>query len=300
MKKLTIKDWVIVTRPWSFSATALPTLVALLFTLYANPYGENNWLFGVLAIIGAVIFHAAGNVISDYNDFKHGIDRNGNVVGTDMLTSGLFTLKQFLVLGWTLLIVGVLLGLFLVWQTSLTLLWIGLFGTIATLFYFRFKVSALGDLLIFLVYGPVIMMGTWYVVSGTLDFYLLLLSISLVPITVSILHGNNTRDMENDRAANIRTFAMMLGVCGSKIYYYLLTGLAYAAIVTMVILGKLPLFALITLLTLPIAIKNCKAMSQVSEDDKSSVTMIDQETAKLQLTFSLALTVALVVAIVLG
>lgn len=294
MKKLTIKDWVLATRPWSFPATALPTLVALLFTIYSNPYGENNWLFGVLAIIGAVIFHAAGNVMSDYNDFKHDIDREGNVVGTDMLTGGFFTPKQFLVLGWTLLLIGVLLGLFLVWQTSLTLLWIGLFGTFATLFYFRFKVAALGDLLIFVVYGPLIMLGTGYVVSGKLDFYLLLLSLSLVPITVAILHGNNTRDMENDRTAGIDTLAMLLGIGGSKIYYYFLTGLAYVAIIALVALGKLPLFALITLLTLPLAIKNCKMVAKVTENDKSSVTTIDQETAKLQMVFSMALMVAIV------
>ena len=299
MRKLTIKDWIIATRPWSFPVTVLPTTVALLYTIFANPGGEINWLFGIFAIIGAMIFQAAGNLISDYNDFRHGIDRDGNVVGTDALTSGLFTARQFLVYGWTLLVVGVLLGLFLVWQTNLTLLWIGLVGTVAALFYFYFKVRALGDLLIFIIYGPLIMLGTGFVATGYLVSNLFLLSIPLGFITVSVLHGNNTRDMKNDRTAKIRTFAMLLGVCGSKIYYYLLTGLAYVSVVIMVILNILPWFALITLLTLPIAIKNCKAVSQISEENKLSVEMIDQETAKLQLTFSLMLIVALVVAIVL-
>jgi 1,4-dihydroxy-2-naphthoate octaprenyltransferase len=298
MKKLTLKDWIIATRPWSFPVTVLPTLVALLYKIYAHQGSEIHWQFGILAIIGAMIFQAAGNLISDFYDYKHGIDRDGNVVGTAALTSGLFRPKQFLIFGLTLITIGVLLGLFLVWKTGLTLLWIGLFGTVSALFYYRFKMHALGDLLIFLVYGPAIMLGTGFVVTGQLDLNLFLLSIPLSFITVSVLHANNTRDMQSDRTAKIRTFAMLIGVSASKIYYYLLNGLAYVAIVIMTILQILPPISVIVFGTLPIMIKNCKMMSQISEDNKLSISELDKGTAKLQLKFSLLLVLGLIMAII--
>jgi 1,4-dihydroxy-2-naphthoate octaprenyltransferase len=297
MKKLTLKDWIIATRPWSFPVSFFPALVAMLYEMYAHPESTHHWQLGVLAIIGAVIFQAAGNLISDYNDFVNGVDRHGNVVGTDALTSGLFTPRQFLAFGWVFIVIGVSIGLFLVWKTGLTLLWIGLFGTMGALFYFRFKIHALGDLLIFLIYGPTIMLGTGFVVLGHLNWNWLLLAIPQGFITVSVLHANNTRDMLNDHTANIRTLAMLIGVPASKVYYYLLNGLAYVSIVVMVILQILPPFTLITLLTLPLAIKNCKAMSQISENNNVSIHDLEVKTAQFHLPFSLALVLGLVISI---
>jgi 1,4-dihydroxy-2-naphthoate octaprenyltransferase len=299
MNKLSLKDWIIATRPWSFTVSALPALVAMLYEMYAHPESTHHWYFGIAAIIGAVIFHAGGNLISDYYDYIKGIDQAGKMGGTEALTSGLFTPRQFITFGWILIIIGVLLGLFLVWQTGLTLLWIGLFGTIGALFYYLFKANALGDLLIYLVYGPTIMLGTGFVVLGYIDWNLLIVTIPLSLITVGVLHANNTRDIASDRTANIRTLAMLIGVPASKIYYYLLIGLAYVSIVVMVVLQILPLFTLITLLTLPLAMKNCKAMSQISENDKTSIYDLEVKTAQFHLPFSLALVLGLVISILI-
>jgi 1,4-dihydroxy-2-naphthoate octaprenyltransferase len=299
MNKLTVKDWIIATRPWSFTASALPALVAMLYEIYAHPESAHHWYFGIAAIIGAVIFHAGGNLISDYYDYVKGVDQAGKMGGTKALTSGLFTPRQFIAFGWTFIITGTLLGLFLVWQTGLTLLWIGLFGTIGALFYYRFKANALGDLLIYLVYGPTIMLGTGFVVLGYIDWNLLIVTIPQALIVVGVLHANNTRDIASDRAANVRTLAMFIGVPASKIYYYLLIGLAYVSVVAMVVLQILPIFTLIMLITLPLAIKNCKAMSQISEDNKAPIYDLEVKTAQLHLPFSLTLVVGLVISILI-
>jgi 1,4-dihydroxy-2-naphthoate octaprenyltransferase len=299
MQKLSFKNWILATRPWSFPVSVLPAFVAMMYVIYAYPESVHNWQLGILAVFGAVIFHAGGNLISDYNDFRHGIDRDGNFVGTDTLTSGLFLPKQILTFGCAFIIIGVLIGLFLVWQIGLELLWIGLFGVIGAVFYYYFKSFALGDLLIFLVYGPTIMLGTGFVVLGHIDWMLLFVSFPMAVITVSVLHSNNMRDMKSDHSAGIRTFAMLIGIKISIVYYFTLIISAYLAIVMMVILKILPLLALITLLTIPIAVQNCKAMSQISEKNMNPINNLDQETAKLQLMFSLSLSLALIIAIVL-
>ena len=300
MKKLSFKDWILATRPWSFPVSVLPAFVAMMYVIYAHPQNVHHWQLGILAVIGAVIFHAGANLISDYNDFKHGIDRDGEFTGTDTLTSGLFLPRQILTFGWTFIAIGVSLGLFLVWQTGLELLWIGLFGAAGAVFYYYFKSYALGDLLIFLVYGPTIMLGTGFVVLGHIDWTLLFVSFPMAFITVSVLHSNNTRDMQRDRFAGIRTFAMVIGVKASIVYYFALTISAYLAIVAMVILKILPVAAIIMMAaTIPVAAKNCKAMSQISEDNMTPINDLDKNTAKLQLMFSLSLALALIISILI-
>lgn len=294
--KPTLKDWIIAVRPWSFPVSSLPAFIAMIYTMHTHPESSANWILGVIAIIGAVIFHAGGNLISDYNDFKYGVDREGKV-GTDILTSKLFTPKQVLVYGWTFITIGTCLGLFLVSQSGIGLLWIGLLGAIGAVFYYKFKFKALGDLLIFLVYGPTIMLGTGYVMLGYIDWTLMFVSLPMAFITVNVLHSNNTRDIRSDRYAEIKTYAMAIGVKASIIHYYILTVLSYVSIVVMVILNILPVTALISLITIPIAIKNCKAMSQATEDDVTSINDLDKNTAQLQLMFSASLSLGLIISI---
>ncbi len=294
--KPTLKDWIIAVRPWSFPVSSLPAFIAVIYTMHTHPESSANWILGVIAIIGAVIFHAGGNLISDYNDFKYGVDREGKV-GTDILTSKLFTPKQVLAYGWTFIIIGTCLGLFLVSQSGIDLLWIGLLGAIGAVFYYKFKFKALGDLLIFLVYGPTIMLGTGYVMLGYIDWTLLFVSLPMAFITVNVLHSNNTRDIRSDRYAEIKTYAMAIGVKASIIHYYILTILSYVSIVVMAVLNILPITALITLITIPIAIKNCKAMSQATEDDVTSINDLDKNTAQLQLMFSASLSLGLIISI---
>ncbi|GHV16053.1 1,4-dihydroxy-2-naphthoate octaprenyltransferase [Bacteroidia bacterium] len=296
--KPTLKDWIIAVRPWSFPVSSLPAFIAMIYTMHTHPGSSANWILGVMAIIGAVIFHAGGNLISDYNDYKYGVDREGKV-GTDILTSKLFTPKQVLVYGWIFIIIGTCLGLFLISQSGIGLLWIGLLGAIGAVFYYIFKFRALGDLLIFLVYGPTIMLGTGYVMLGYIDWTLLFVSLPMAFITVNVLHSNNTRDIRSDRYAEIKTYAMVIGVKASVIHYYILTILSYVSIVVMVILNILPVTALITLITIPIAIKNCKAMSQITEDDVTPINDLDKNTAQLQLMFSASLSLGLIIAIII-
>ncbi|MDR1763917.1 MAG: prenyltransferase [Dysgonamonadaceae bacterium] len=298
MKKLTAKDWLFATRPWSFPASSMPALVSFLYMWYVHPESHQNLWLGIAAIVGAVIFHAGGNMISDYFDYKYGVDREG-VPGTDNLTSKRFHPRQILTFGAILVGVGVILGLILVNLTGITLLWIGIVGFIGAVFYYKFKFIALGDLAIFIVYGPTIALGVGYVMYGAIDWRLLLLCLPIAFITVNILHANNTRDTKSDRQAGIKTFAMLIGVKNSIAEYVILTVMAYVLLIAMVAVRILPPFALIVLLTIPIAIRNSRAILKITEDNMSSITLLDVGTAQLQLVFSLSLSLALILSIIL-
>ncbi len=288
-KQPTFKDWIIALRPWSFPASSMPALVTFVYTFFQYKQHADiqpNWLWGVLAIVGAVIFQISGNLISDYFDYKQGVDREDTFGSSRLLVNKTFSPKTILNLGLTFLLAGTLLGLFLYYNTGWPLLVIGVPGFIAALFYYKFKYMALGDLLIFIVYGPLIALGTYYSITAVFDWKMIVLSIPIGCITVNILHANNTRDIAHDKRANIRTFAMQIGVKASVIFYKSLIVIAYASIVAMVIAGFLHWITLALFITLPVAINNCKIISKASAGNFSEIIDLDVKTAQLQLMFS--------------
>src|SRR5690606_1080329 len=136
-----------------------------------------NWWFGILALLGVIFIHASGNLISDYFDFKKYIDRKESFGSSRMLVDGIFQPKTILTFGLVLLLIGIVIGLLLTCLTGIDLLWIGLIGVIGTYFYYQFKAIALGDLLIFIIYGPLIGLGTAYVMTNALIWEVLLLNV---------------------------------------------------------------------------------------------------------------------------
>ena len=287
--KPTLKDWILAVRPWSFPASSMPALVTFVyvFFLYKQQAGLcPNWIFGILAIIGAVIFHISGNLISDYFDYKQGVDREDTFGSSRLLVNKIFAPETILYLGLFFIILGIGIGFYLFYHTGWPLLIIGGIGGISALFYYYFKYRALGDLLIFIVYGPLIILGTFYSMTSVIHWSVIWLSIPIGCITVNILHANNTRDIVHDKRANIRTLAMQLGIKGSIIEYVSLIILAYLSLVVMVLAGFLHWLVLGVLITLPIAIRNCKIMSTASIENPANILDLDVKTAQLQLIFS--------------
>lgn len=265
----------------------MPALVVFTYVFFLSrrdPIAV-NWRFGVLSIVGAVIFQATGNLISDYFDYKWEVDREDTYGSSRLLVEKVFRPETILYYGLSFLLVGISLGLFLLSRTGMPLLYIGIAGVIAAVFYYQFKYRALGDVLIFIVYGPLIALGTFYAMTSSLDWKIIAISLPLSCITVDILHANNTRDIAHDRRANIKTLAMLIGVKGSILEYKALIYAAYLLLLALVGAGILHWITLGVLITLPIAIGNCRIMERASIDQPSSIADLDVRTAQLQLAF---------------
>lgn len=97
-------------------------------------------------------FSGFGNLISDYFDYLHHVDRKETFGSSRMLVNKVFTPKTFLYFGLTLLLAGSLIGLYLLLNTSENLFWIGAIGVLSTYFYYKLKYNALGDILQFLLF----------------------------------------------------------------------------------------------------------------------------------------------------
>lgn len=284
----TTKNWIIATRPWSFPASAMPALFAMAYVFYMQDSIESiHWGYGVAALLGAVLFQASGNLIGDYFDFMYKVDRKESLGSSRMLVDGVFTPKTIFWFGIIVLCIGILLGLFLWSQTGNDLLWIGIVGALGTFFYYKLKYMALGDVLIFVIYGPLIALGTAFVMTNQLYWEVVVLSIPIAFLVVNILHANNTRDMRDDKLANIKTQALLLGEKGSRIQYTFLAIGSYVAVAIFVLLNMISPLALLVIVTLPLAKKNINLIKQAKIDKPEIIKDLDAMSAQLVMAFTL-------------
>lgn len=287
-----LKYWIIAAHPWSFPASGSPALMAFSYVFYLYKTGvvsDVNWANGVIAFFGAIIFHMSGNLIGDYHDYMNGVDQLEKTGPFRVLIHKIFKPKTILIYGYIVLLLGIIIGAYLFLRTGLPLIYIGLYGIISATLYYKFKYVALGDLIIFLSFGLMIMLGVVYVMTGIINWTSLLVASPVGLLIVAILHANNTRDMLQDKQAGIKTQAMNLGLEGSQIMYQTLLLVSYLLVAASVLLNLLHPFVFIVLITLPMALKNIKLMKQATINNLCIIQFLDTHTAKLVLVFSLLL-----------
>ena len=297
MNKHSLKDWLVAVRPWSFPASAMPVAVTLAYLYWLQQ--DVNWLNGVWALLNIVVFHAAGNTWSDYFDYKHRVDRE-DTHGVKTLTSGMFQPQEIYRLSLSLLVVALVAGIGLLWRTGLPLLYIGMGGVACTLLYPSLKYRALGDVVIFIAYALLPMLGTAYAATGVADWNTMWVALPVGLITVAILHANNTRDMQTDVRADIRTLAMTVGARTSMLLYYLEVLVPFAWVVCCAAAGIFPWWSLLVLPALGPALGNVRLMACYPSTGMEGIARLDELTAKLQLLFSLLFALSFVLARVLS
>ena len=291
-KQHTLKDWIMATRPWSFPASAMPVLVTLGYLFWRGH--ELNWAIGAFTILNVVLFHAAGNTWSDYKDYKNGVDREDTVGGLSIV-SGQFKAEEIKRLSFILLITASCMGLGLVAFTGPITLTFGLAGMVLTVLYPWLKYRALGDLDIFATYSLLPILGTTFVATGAIVPEALILSVPVGLITVGILHSNNTRDIEQDSRAGIRTFAMRLGPKRSIWVYCFEVLFPFAWVIASILLKLLPYWSALSLLALAIALGNARQTTKYSQEGMKALVGIDEKTAQLQLIFSVLMFISFIV-----
>lgn len=289
----TIKAWLIAARPWSFPASSMPVVASAtyLYWLEASP----DWLMALWVLVTIVIFHAAGNTWSDYNDFKKGVDRADTIGGTS-ITSGEFDRNEIKGFSFLLLGTGAVSGLIMAYVAGLPILYFGLAGFVLTILYPWLKYRALGDVDIFLTYSLLPLLGTSYALTGAIHWEVCWLALPIGLITVGILHVNNMRDVKHDKRAEIVTFAMKAGAQKSVIIYSFELLFPFVAVVVCTIYGIFPAVSLMALAALKIAWENSsRALLSLGEGTEKLIGL-DEKSAQLQLVFSLLLSISFIIA----
>lgn len=293
-----LKSWIATTRYWSFSVSALPVVAAVAYLASTRGVYAIGWLNAALSIVGVVLFHAAGNLLSDVGDYRSGAD-SAEAYAVPTLVKHHFEVREYLWLSGVLFLLGVALGLFIAWRSDWQLLWVGGIGFLLTVLYTRSKNVWLSDTVVFLVFGVLILLGTSIAVTGDVCYDVLLLSLPLGLITLSVLHINNTVDIRTDGSAGLHTVAMAMGERRALRVYRCYQLLPFLCVVAAVLLRWLSWPSLLCLLALPVAWGNVRRSLRYAAEGRDALLGLDQQSAKLQLLFSLTLSIGLFLSLLL-
>jgi 1,4-dihydroxy-2-naphthoate octaprenyltransferase len=302
--------WMATRMPFAFPASVIP---ALLGGLVAVIHGgvRLNVLDYALTILAAGCVHAGANLLSDFCDYRKGVDRP-ELEGTSrgMIVSGRMSAREILIEALAFWGLAALFGisfLVTVGPVLLPVLAVGLLlGAGYTASPVELKYRALGDVSVFLAFGVGITLGSYAVQTGRLAWEPVFYGLPVGLLIWAILHANNLRAVETDREVAVTTVAMLLGPAGARALYVTLILLAYGLLIVMAALGWVVPTALLALLSVPLAVKAIRqlfagrgaglslgASGGSSGQRHGGVVNLDMRTAQLQMAFGLLLLIGL-------
>lgn len=283
-----LRPWYQAARPRSLPATYAAVLTGGAAALQAGAFEPIRFL---LALLGALLLQIASNLVNEYVDYQRGTDAL-KVAGMGMvLSEGRLSARQVLIGAIVTIVGGAAIGLALVALSGPTLMLVGIIGVAAVVLYTAGPLPlshiGLGELTAFVCFGPLMTFGTYYAVSSQESVPALLAGVPLGFTVAAILHANNMRDIEADRAANKRTLAVRFGLRGAFIEYNILIYGAYVALGGLIVAGVAPLTTAIAFLTLWEAVWLIRVTTR--SKDAQALHRAQGRTARLHWWFGLAL-----------
>jgi len=283
--------WIQAVRAFSFTASVIPVLIGGLFALGAE--GAKAWYLLPLAVVGGLVLHAGTNLINDYYDYKNGVDRDCSYGSSGILVAGLLPPRA--IFGGALVAFGLAaaLGVVLIAYRGWSMAALGIIGLAGGYLYtgrpVGYKYFALGDLLVFVLMGPLMVIGGYLAVTGVYRHEVLLLSLPVGCLVAAILAANNLRDVVHDSEANVTTLARVLGPRGGRAEYITLVVGAYAIVVGLVIARVLSPWTLVVLVSAPLALKNLRTVLASRPGEAEDLATADVTTAQVHMVFGLLL-----------
>lgn len=291
-----IRTWWLAVRPFSFTASVTPVVLGGVLAAYNGAW--NWWLFAI-SLLGAVLIHAGTNLINDYYDWKKGADTPESLGPNRALQEGMLTPRQVYWGAIVCFAIGSALGIYLVATRGLFILYLGIFSVLAGWFYTAgpaaFAYTGLGEIVVFVFMGPVMVLGSYYVLTQDISRDVVWIAVPVGLLVAAILHANNMRDLEGDRVKNKRTLANILGRRASRWEYYILVGGSYLILILLVVFKVAPPYILLALLTLPSAIDLIRTAA--IHDAPARLNKVLRGTATLHERFGWLMIIGMIVAI---
>ncbi|MDI6733768.1 MAG: 1,4-dihydroxy-2-naphthoate octaprenyltransferase [Planctomycetota bacterium] len=293
-----IKIWVKAARLPFLTATVIPITLG---AVVAYDAGQGfHWGYFLLAMLGGILIHLGVNLSNDYFDHLSGNDWNNKTPtpfagGSRAIQNGELKPSQILIAALSCFAFGSGIGLYLNHiLAGNIILYLGLIGVFLGFFYTGIPIKigyrglGLGELSVGLGFGPIMVLGSYYVQTEQLSISPLLASVPVLILIALVLYINEFPDYEADRSVNKKTIPVVLGLKkAAYIFYLLLTGV-YLYTLILVILGIFPLLSLITLLTLPLALKAIR-VTRMYKDKPYQLIPANASVIMLHLSFGVCL-----------
>lgn len=272
-----LKQIFIATRPWSFPMTIISISLGVVLAYYLNNVFRADLY--LITLIGSVMLHAAANVINDYFDSLFGVDKPEAPTARyrpHPIIEGFMRPNDLMLMAIGLIISSLLIGLYLMFVSGPWALILGAIGALLAITYsgppFNYKYKALGELIVFIVWGPIMVLGAYYVQTSVISQPVIIASTPIGLLVSAVLLANNIRDIEYDVSTGIRTIPIILGR-GKSIYLYdLMIIMPFIIVPLLIVGGILGWLTLITVMALPKAIKLIKTFRREVPDTADPMT----------------------------
>ena len=283
-----LRLWALAVRPRTLPAAIAPVLVG---TALAIADDEFHALAFLAALIGSIFIQIGTNLSNDYSDARRGADTEDRLGPVRVTAGGLMPPRRVLIGTYVAFGIAVLAGLYLAAITGPELLLVGVASIAAGVLYTGgpkpYGYEGLGELFVFLFFGVVAVVGSYYVQAEELPWEAFALSVPVGLLAAAILVVNNVRDADTDRRAGKRTLAVRLGRERARELFAVMLGLSYLTVVVVPLAGGLDWWVALPLLTLPLAAPLWRTVSNRTDGPSLNDALAD--TGRLLGLFSLLL-----------
>lgn len=246
--------WIQLIRPLTLTGTISPILVG---TGFAFLQGSIRVDLFIGLLLSALLVQSATNVLNDYYDFKYGQDKEKWVNREEEHAHGISHYKlPYLAIG--LFAAAIVIGLWLAISSTWWIVVAGVLGIMAGIKYsagsHSFSSIGMGEVVAGLFLGPVVTILAYLVQTNTVDFHVLIVSLTFAALIASMILTNNIRDLKKDIGFR-KTLAGRLGRLKAVHLLRALLMLPYLIVISLSLYGVLPLSALIVIVAFPVARK---------------------------------------------
>src|SRR5712691_279006 len=262
-----------------------------------TPVGQFHPTRFLVTFAAILLLQSGAHLVNDYHDYIKGVDTSNTLGPGGLIQQGLIKPSRVLSLGLILLSFGALLGVVLAFEAGPLIFLFVLVGLLCAYFYSATSQAlsslALGELVSFCIFGPLITLSAYLVQTDQVNRTVLLYSIPLGLFATAVIYLNNMRDAESDAAARKHTLAGLLGLGLNRVLFLLLLLGAYAIVVALGVPRQAPHLLLITLWTLPTLV--IVITGALRTDTPPGIHLVMRQTLRLETYFALLLIVALIV-----
>lgn len=293
MNTYNLKIWVEAARPKTLAAAFVPVLVG---AAIAYQHEFISWIATTVALICAFLIQIGTNFANDYFDFVKGADTEERIGFERATAKGLVSPKTMLNATIISMTLAFLFGLYLVWIGGTVVLIIGLlsllFGVLYTGGPFPLGYNGLGDLFVFIFFGIVAVMTTYYVNALEWSVETFWASLAVGALCTNILVVNNLRDVEQDTKAGKRTLGVLFGETTLKIEYSIMLLLAFAIPPHFYFQLEYSEWVFLPYLISPLAVIHAKTIW--TETEKKNLNQQLEKTAKFMTLFGLLFSIGII------